>query len=151
MGVGVVFWVGMLRLDGRKSDYDSLRLHRAESLEVYVVDSLVLQLDVCLGFETFVVHGRFYLIWIKDEQATFSPPLHYESVVFLVQTTFVVEADLNALLHDLANRDHVLCYGGHVQDIPDASLFAFFPEWDIADVLNAMCDVISRCRHVSST
>ena len=56
-----------LRFEGRKSDYDSLRLHRAESLEVYVADSLVPQLDVCLRFETFGVHGRFYLIRVEDE------------------------------------------------------------------------------------
>ena len=57
MGVDVVCGVGMLRilgrsfrLEGRKSDYNSLRLHRAESLEVYVANSLVPQLDVCLSF-----------------------------------------------------------------------------------------------------
>ena len=49
------------------SDYDSLRLHRTESLEIYVADSLVPQLDVCLGYETFGVHGRFYLVQVEDE------------------------------------------------------------------------------------
>ena len=77
MGVSVVFRVGMLhtlsRLEGRKSDYDSLRLHRAKLLEFYVADSLVPQLDVCLDFETFGVHGRFYLFRIEDEHASFSP------------------------------------------------------------------------------
>ena len=47
--------VDSFRLEGRKSDYDSLPLHRAKTLEVYVADSLVPELDVCLGFETFGV------------------------------------------------------------------------------------------------
>ena len=51
--------VDSFRLEGRKSDYDSLRLHSVKPLEVYVVDSLVPQLDVYLGFETFGVHGQF--------------------------------------------------------------------------------------------
>ena len=141
MGVDVVCRVGMLRtldrlfqLEGRKSYNDSLGLHRAKPLEVYVADSLVPQLDVCLSFETFDIHGRFYLIRIEDEHATFSPPLRYELAIFLDEATFVVEADLHALLHDLADRDQILCYCGHVQDILDASLLAFFSEWDNADV-----------------
>ena len=55
------------RFEGRESEYDSLRLHSAEPLEVYVADSLVPQLDVCLGFETFDVHVRFYLVRVEDE------------------------------------------------------------------------------------
>ena len=51
--------------------------------------------------------------------------------------------DLHALLHDLADRDQILYYCGHVQDILDASLLAFFPEWDIADVPNGMRSVVS--------
>ena len=73
-----------------------------------MADSLVPQLDVCLGFETFGVHGRFYLIRIEDEHVAFSPPLSYESVIFLDETTFIVEADLHALLHNLADRDQLL-------------------------------------------
>ena len=122
------------RLEGRKSDYNSVRLHRTKPLEVYVADSLVPQLDVCLGFETFGLHGRFYLIRIEDKHAAFSPPLSYESAIFLEETTFVVETNLHALLHDLADRGQILCYCGHVREILDASLLAFFPEWDIADV-----------------
>ena len=71
MGVDVVCRVGMLRtlgrLERRKSDYDSLRLHSAKPLEVYVADSLVPQLDICLGFETFGILGRFYLVQVEDE------------------------------------------------------------------------------------
>ena len=59
--------VDSFRFEGRKSDYDSLRLHRTESLEVYVADSLVPQLDVCLHFATFGIHGRFYLVRVEDE------------------------------------------------------------------------------------
>ena len=66
-----------------------------------------------------------------------------ESTIFLDEATFVVEADLHALLHNLANRDQIVCYCGHMQVILDASLLAFFPEWDIADVLNGMRSVVS--------
>ena len=59
--------VDSFRIEGRKSDYDSLRLHRAELLEVYVADSLVPQLDACFRFETFGIHGRFYVIRVEDE------------------------------------------------------------------------------------
>ena len=72
-----------------------------------------------------------------------SPSLGYESAIFLDEATFVVEADLHALLHDLANRDQILCYCGHVQDILYASSVTFFPEWDIADVSNGMLSVVS--------
>ena len=91
-----------------------------------MADSLVPQLDVCLSFETFGVHGRFYLIRIEDEHAAFSSPLSYESVIFLDETTFIVEADLHALLHDFADQDQILRNCGHVQDILDASFLAFF-------------------------
>ena len=59
--------VDSFRFEGQESEYDSLRLHSAEPLEVYVADSLVPLLDVCLDFETFSVHGRFYLVRIEDE------------------------------------------------------------------------------------
>ena len=59
--------VDSFRIEGRESEYESLRLHSAEPLEVYVADSLVPQLDVCLGFETFGVLGRFYLVRVEDE------------------------------------------------------------------------------------
>ena len=68
-----------------------------------MADSLVPQLDFFLGFETFGVHGRFYLVRVEDEQATVSPSLGYESAIFLDEATFVVEANLHALLHDLAD------------------------------------------------
>ena len=116
-----------------------------------MADSLVAQLDARLGFETFGIHDRFHLIRIENEHATFSPSSRYESAIFLDEATFVVETNLHALLHDLADQYQIICYCWYIQNIFYASLFAFFPEWDIADVLNAMCDVISRCRHVSST
>ena len=59
-------------------------------------------------FETFGVHGRFYLVRIEDEHAAFSPSLHYEWTIFLDEETFVVKADLHALFHDLADRDQIL-------------------------------------------
>ena len=63
--------VDSFRLEGLKFNYDSLWLHRAKPLEVYVANLLVPQLDVCLGFERFGVHGRLYVLQIKD--ATLRP------------------------------------------------------------------------------
>ena len=59
--------VDSFRFESRKSDYDSLRFHSAKPLEVYVADLFVPQLDIFLGFETFGVHGRFYLVRVEDE------------------------------------------------------------------------------------
>ena len=73
--------VDSFRFEGRESEYDSLRLHSAEPLEVYVADSLVPQLDICLGFETFNIHNRFHLIRIDNEHVAFSPSSSYESAI----------------------------------------------------------------------
>ena len=54
--------VDSFRFEGWESEYDSFRLHSAKPLEVYVVDSLVPQLDVCLDFETFGVLRWLYLV-----------------------------------------------------------------------------------------
>ena len=109
-----------------------------------MADSFVLELDACLGFETFSVHCLFHLIRIEDGHSAFSSSLGYELDIFLDEATFIVEADLYALLRDLTNRDQILCYCGHFQDILDSSSLAFFPEWDIADVKNRVCGVVSR-------
>ena len=87
---------------------------------------------------------------VDVQHVTVSPSLGYESAIFLNEIAFVVEADLHALLHDLADRDQILRYCGHVQDILDASLLAFFPEWDIADVPNGMCGVVTCLYDVGS-
>ena len=115
-----------------------------------MANSLVPQFDVCLGFETFTVHCRFHLVRIEDEHSAISPPLRYESAIFLDEASFFVEADLHALLHDLADGDQILRYCGHVQEILDASLLAFFPEWDIADVPNGVRGVVSRLYEAGS-
>ena len=113
--------VDSFRFEGRESDYDSLRFHSTKPLEVYVADSFVPQLNVCLGFETFGVHGRFYLVRIEDEHATFSPSLGYESAIFLDEATFIVEANLHALLHDLADQGQSFCYGRNMQDVKNST------------------------------
>ena len=69
--------------------------------------------------------------------AVFCPPFRYESAIFLD------EANLHALLHDLADQDQFFCYGGNMQDIFYESLVTFVPEWDIVDVPNGMGIVIS--------
>ena len=50
--------------------------------------------------------------------------------------------DLHTLLHKLANCDQILCYGRNMQAHFYVSLFAVFPEWDIADMLNGVNGVI---------
>ena len=52
-----------------------------------MVDSLVPQLNACLSFETFGIHGRFYLVRVEDGQVTVSPSLGYDSAVFLDEAT----------------------------------------------------------------
>ena len=146
----LAYAVDSFRFERRKADDDSLGLHRAEPLEVDVANSFVPQLDARLGFETFCVHCRFHLVRIEDEHTAFFPPLSYDSAIFLDETTFVVEADLHALLHDLADRDQILRYCGHVQDILDASLLAFFPEWHIADVSYGMRSIVARLYEAGS-
>ena len=131
--------VDPFRLECRKSDEDSLCLHRAEPLEVDVADSLVPQLDARLVFETVSVHCRFHLVRIEDEHSAVSPPLSYESAILLDEASFFVEADLHALLHDLADRDQILCYCGHVQDILDAIVLAVVAEWDLWCHLPSLC------------
>ena len=64
--------------------------------------------------------------------------------MFFYKSSFVVETDLHALLHDLANGDKILCYCRNVQDILDAIVFSVFTEWNVADVSNGMYDVVSR-------
>ena len=79
-----------------------------------MADSLVPQLDVRLGFETFGIHGRFHLVRIENEHTAFSPSLSYESNIFLNEAIFIVGTNLHALLLDLANQDQILCYGGYM-------------------------------------
>ena len=109
-----------------------------------MANSLVPQLDVHLGFETFGILGRFHLVRIEDEHSTFSLSPNYESTIFFYKASFVVETNLHALLKDLADRDQCFSYCRYMQDVFDASLFTFFPGWDIADVPNEMCGVDSR-------
>ena len=109
-----------------------------------VAGSLVPQLNVPLDFETCGIHGRFHLVWIEREHSVFSPSPSYYPTIFFYKSSFVVETDLHALLHDLANGDKILCYCRNVQDILDAIVFSVFTEWNVADVSNGMYDVVSR-------
>ena len=81
---------------------------------------------------------------------TVSPSLGYDSAVFLDEAPVVVETNLHALLHDLADRDQILRDGRYMQDSLDASLLTFFPEWDIVDVSNGTRSVVSRLYVVGS-
>ena len=108
-----------------------------------VVDSLVPQLNIRLNLETFGIHGRFYLIQIENKYLAFSPSFGNEFAILFYKAASIVEIDLHALLHDLADWDQILRYRRNVQDILDAIVFAFFAKWNTAAVLNGMCGVVS--------
>ena len=73
---------------------------------------------------------------------TVSLPLRNESAIFLDEATFVVEANLHALLHDLAHREQSFVMVGTCKTFFMQLLVTFFPEWDIADVPNGMRSVV---------
>ena len=58
------------------------------------------------------------------------------------ETSSIVDVDLLALFNNLVNWDRVLCYCTYMQNILDVGLVAFFPKWDIADMLNGVNCVI---------
>ena len=63
--------------------------------------------------------------------------------ILFYETTPLVEADLHTLLHDLVDRDQILCNRGNVQDILNVVVVAL-AERDIADMPNGVCGVVSR-------
>ena len=69
--------------------------------------------------------------------------MSHESTFLLDEATTPVESNLHALLNNLADGDQILRYGQCMQDVVDASLFTFLPEWDIADMLNGVSGIIS--------
>ena len=104
------------------------------TLEVDLADSLVPQLDVRLDFKTFGIRGRFHLIRIENEHAAFSLSPRYKLAIFFYKASSIVETDLHASLHDLANRGQILCVCRNVQDILDTIVFASLAEWNVVDV-----------------
>ena len=97
-------------------------------------------LYISVGFKALCKHGRFHL---NDKHSAFPSTTRDDLAFLLDEPTTLVKSNLHALLNNLANRDQIRRYGQYMQDVSDASLFAFFPEWDIANMLNRMCGVIS--------
>ena len=66
-----------------------------------------------------------------------------ESTLFLDEAIALIKLFLHSLLHNLVIRNQILRDGRNMQDIFNVSLVPFFAEWDIADVSNRMCSVVS--------
>ena len=81
---------------------------------------------------------------------TFSSTAGNKSTFFFDEASSIVEANLHALFENLANLDHVLCYCWYMQNVLDVDLVAFFPKWDIADMLNGVNCVIPSFQIVGS-
>ena len=90
---------------GRESDDDSFGLHSFELLEIDVASPLVSHLYVGVGSLTLGIHCIFHLVRVEDEHLTLSSTAGNESTFFLNEAPFVIEANLHALFHNLANQD----------------------------------------------
>ena len=112
--------------EGEESNDDSFRQHSLELLEIDVVDSLVPQFYVCVDFGSFRIHCLVHFIRTKDEHSIFSSSSRDESAPLFNQATSVVERDLYALLHDLADLDQIFRYGWYMQDILNGGFVTFF-------------------------
>ena len=67
-----------------------------------------------------------------------SPSLRPRAIIRLpfLRSTSIVEPNLHALFHNLADRDQILRCCWNMQDVLDVGLIAVFAEWDITDILN---------------
>ena len=91
----------------------------------------------------FCKHGRFYLVRLDDKHLVFPSITSGKSAFLFNEATTLVESDLHALLHNLANWDQILCDGRYMQAIFGTSLFAIFSNWDIFDMPNRVSGIIS--------
>ena len=142
---GYTHTFNFMPLKGWESDADSFRLHALEPLEVDMVDCFVPYLYVRDGFMAFRKHNRFHLVRVEDEHLAFSSTTRHDSAFLYneVEASYVIEANLHALVHDIADEDQILLYCWKMQDVLDVGLIAFFPKWDIANMLNGVNCVIS--------
>ena len=72
----------------------------------------------------------------------FSSDVSDNSGFLFNEASSIVEPNLHALFHNLADRDYILRYCWNMQYILDVCLFALFTEWDIVDMLNGVYCVI---------
>ena len=68
-----------------------------------MANPFVLQLYVGVGSMALGKHCRFHLVRIEDEHLTFSSTMSDKSTFFSDEASSVIEADLHALFHYLAN------------------------------------------------
>ena len=66
-----------------------------------------------------------------------------ESSLFFVEATALVKLNEHPLLHNLADRDQILCDVQYMQEILNICWVAFFAKWKIADMSNWMSSVVS--------
>ena len=134
----------LLLSESQEFDDDSFGLHSFELLEIDVAYPLVPQLNVGVDSLTPGIHCRFHLMRVEDEHLTFSPTTCDKSVTFFFnESSSIIEANLHALFHNLADRDKIFCYCWNMQDIVDVGLIALFAEWDITNILKGVNCVIS--------
>ena len=81
---------------------------------------------------------------VEDEHLAFSSTTRHDSAFLYneVEASYVIEANLHALVHDIADEDQILLYCWKMQDVLDVGLIALFAEWDITDMLNRVTCVI---------
>ena len=104
----------LLLFEGWELDDDSFRLHALELLEVDMVDSFMSKLYVSMSFSAFCKHGLFPLVRMKNEHLALFSSVSDESAFFRDETTSLVESNLHALLHNLVDKDQILCDGQYM-------------------------------------
>ena len=79
---------------------------------------------------------------IRNEYSAFSSSASDNAAILFNEATFVIELDLHSLLHDLADRDQILCYSWNMQDVLDVGLFVDVLVRDISNMLNGVYYVV---------
>ena len=105
--------------------------------------SFVPQLYVGLSFMALGKHFRFHLVRIENEHPAFPSSASDNSAFLFNEAPSIIEVSLHALFHNLVDRDQILRYCWNMQDVLNVGLVAFFPKWDITDMLNGVNCVMS--------
>ena len=81
-------------------------------------------------------HCRFHLVRIEDEHPTFSSTTSDKSSFLFDKAFSIVDANLHALFHYMADLDQIVCYCRNMQDVLDVDFVVVFLEWDITDIFS---------------
>ena len=95
-------------------------------------------------------HCRFHLVRLEDKHSSLSSTLSDNPAFLFDEAPIVVEANLHAPFHDLADRDQILHYRYNMQDVLDLGLVTLFAERDIFDMMNGVDCVIPSFNIVRS-